>query len=108
MGKNWNLQSTVVIIVILLAVIGVILPNFFSEVVTFTVTDKERITEDDSSKYLIFTDIETFENTDTVFYWKFNSSDIYGKIKEGNTYTAKVVGFRLPAVSMYRNIVEIQ
>ena len=53
------------------------------ETVTITVTDKERITEKDSdggtsSKYLIFTDSETFENTDSTLFWKFNSSDVYG------------------------------
>ena len=75
------------------------------------VTDKERVITSDSkgntdSKYLIFTDREVFENTDSLLAFKFNSSDVYGSIKEGQTCTFKVVGFRVPFLSMYRNILE--
>ena len=44
------------------------------------IVDKERIvTSSDkgtSSKYLIFTDMEVFENTDSFLALKFNSSDV--------------------------------
>ena len=81
------------------------------DTVTFTVTDKERIVESDSdgnttSKYLIFTDNGTFENTDTVWYFKFQSSDLYGKLKRGQTYEADVYGFRVGWLSMYKNIID--
>ena len=51
------------------------------ENISITVEDKERISNrsSDSSKYLIFTKNEVFENTDELFYLKFNSSDIYQK-----------------------------
>ena len=66
--------------------------------VLFTVEKAERITDGvgQSSKYLIFTKDETFENTDDVFYLKFNSSDIYGALKPNHRYEAKVVGSRDP------------
>lgn len=83
-----------------------------AETVTFTVTDKETIATSDgenvSSKYIVFTENETFENTDLFFGGKFNSSDIQGKLKKGKTYTAKVYGWRVPFFSMYRNIVVIK
>ena len=83
-----------------------------AETVKFTVTDKETtITshgENVSSKYIVFTENETFENTDLLFEGKFNSSDIQGKLKRGETYTAKVYGWRVPFFSMYRNIVVIK
>jgi len=83
-----------------------------SETVTFTVTDKEtKVTSDGenvSSKYIVFTENETFENTDLLFGGKFNSSDIQGKLKRGETYTADVYGWRVPFFSMYRNIVVIK
>lgn len=79
--------------------------------VTFTVIEKERVTErrgdSISSKYLIFTDSEVFQNTDSIFYFKFNSSDIYVKLKKDHTYEAVVYGWRVPFLSMYRNIVKI-
>ena len=76
------------------------------ENVEFTVTDKERITDKEGdSKYLVFTDIETFQCSDSVPHWKFNSSDQYGLMKRKKRYAAKVCGFRIPFFSTYRNII---
>jgi hypothetical protein len=51
---------------------------------------------------------EVFENSDTFFYQKWNSSDIYGKLTVGNKYKATVYGWRIPFLSNYRNIIEIE
>jgi hypothetical protein len=76
------------------------------------VTDKERIYQNDSSKYLIFADDENgetvvFENTDCIARLKWNSSNIQGQLKEGTTYNVTVVGYRIPFLSMYQNIIKI-
>lgn len=76
--------------------------------VTFTVEKTERVLYGESSRYLIFTKDETFENTDSIAFFKFNSSDIYGRIDEGKSYQATVVGRRVPFLSWYRNIISIQ
>lgn len=82
------------------------------EYVTFTVEDKERVVksngETTTSAYLIFTEAETFKNSDTIFYWKWNSSDIYGSLKRGSTYRARVYGFRFGLLSMYRNVISVE
>ena len=84
-------------------------PHLVRETLTAKVTDKEvkRYGEDDS-KYLIFTDKETFENTDSLLEWKFNSSDVYGKIEKDQTYEFTVYGFRIPVLSIYRNVVDVK
>lgn len=106
-----------VVIAIVLGVVYNIAYFGTKEQVTFTVTDKDRIVETStdsdgnstvSSKYLIFTDIETFENTDELFLGKFNSSDLQGQLRIDSTYTGTVVGWRIPFLSRYRNIIEIQ
>lgn len=74
---------------------------------TVTINKTERVTTGDSSKYLVYTDTEVFENTDSLWYTKFNSSDIHGRLKAGHTYVVKVSGWRIPVLSWYRNIVEI-
>lgn len=61
-----------------------------------------------SNRYLIFTKTETFENTDEWITGKFNSSDLYSKLKPGKTYYLRVIGWRIPFLSMYRNIIEIK
>lgn len=69
----------------------------------------ERVTNADGRvKYLVFTENETFENTDELIFFKFNSSDIQGTIEEGNTYKAQVVGVRVPLLSWYRNIISVE
>ena len=69
--------------------------------VTATVERSERVNE----KYLIFTPDEVFENTDAWGFFKFNSSDVYGKAKPGAVCEFKVNGFRIPFFSYYRNII---
>lgn len=77
---------------------------------TFTVKEKERVCDGGQSgtcKYLVYTDQGVYENTDSLWYLKFDSSDVYGSLEEGKTYNAKVYGFRLPFFSMYKNIIEV-
>jgi hypothetical protein len=71
---------------------------------TFTVNKSERVQYDKSSKYLIFTDTGVYENTDSLFNLKFNSSDLYNQIKAGKTYTCQTWGWRVEIFSSYRNI----
>lgn len=76
--------------------------------VTLNVEKKELSSNSVSSTYLVFTKDETFENTNSIALFKFNSSDIYDQIKKGKTYRAKVSGVFVPIISRYRNIIEIQ
>ena len=77
------------------------------ETVTITVKDKQRITTGTKSKYIIFGEKESFENTDSFFHSKYNSSDIYKQFQKGCTYEVSVYGWRVPYLSAYRNIVTI-
>lgn len=70
---------------------------------TIHINDKERIEGD----YLIYTEDEVFKNTDSLLFMKFDSSDVYNKLKIDGRYRVKVYGFRIPFFSMYRNIVKI-
>ena len=97
--------------IILFLVILVVEPICYyrtNEVITITVLEKEVIHHKNSSTYLIYTEKgEVLENSDLLFYGKFNSSDFQSKLKEGETYKVKVLGWRIPLLSRYRNIVEI-
>jgi len=80
--------------------------------VNITVTGTERVISSDGesvdSKYLIFTTLETFENSDNLILGKWNSSDVQGSVRPDSTYLAHVVGWRVPFLSMYRNILTIK
>jgi hypothetical protein len=74
------------------------------------VTGKESVRNGERNRYLIFCELENgevrvFENTDQLVYGKFNSSDVYAKIKVGSTYNFKVSGVRIPYLSWYENII---
>lgn len=85
---------------------GVSLSVSSVDTVKLKINSKERITTKEESYYLIFTDNEVFKNEDSLLFMKFDSSDLYGKLKNGNEYECKVNWFRVPFLSMYRNIIE--
>lgn len=69
------------------------------------IVDKERVTTGESSRYLIFSETEVFENTDSLFHLKFLSSDVYRDINIGDVCDFQVYGWRVGFLSMYRNII---
>lgn len=107
------------ILLVVVAVITVPVMNFSNDhTYTVTITDKERVTTQSAkdsidSKYLIYGEDENgktyvFEDSDTLFRWKFNSSDVYGALKEGETYELTVIGFRVHILNWYENIVDFK
>ena len=83
-----------------------------AQVTEITVTKEERTVlgtgENLHSKYLVYTNDEVFENTDSWLFLKFNSSDLQGKMEPHRAYRVKVAGWRVPFLSWHRNIVEVQ
>lgn len=112
----------VLVVVLLVAVLSEVIFSFNDTEYTVTITEKERITESSkdsdgnshtSSKYLVFADDENgnslvFENADRFIRWKFNSSNVQGQLKEGHTYKITVIGYRVPFLSWYQNIIKVE
>lgn len=76
-----------------------------------TVIDKSYSGESDG--YLVWIEDENgvqyeLRNEDILLKGKFNSSTIQGKLKEGEKYNIKTVGWRIPLFSRYPNIVEYE
>lgn len=78
------------------------------ESTTITVTDKERVRSGDSDKYLVFAEEGTYEITDSFLAGQFDSSDIYGAIEPGATYAVEHQGWRIPFLSAYPNLIELE
>ena len=108
MNKKGFVGAFIVLLVVLFVMACIIVPIVLSyksvTEVTITIVDKERITDGRDSYYLVFTENEVFKNSDSTLHWKFDSSDVYNKLKVGETYTVKVNWYRVPFWSMYRNI----
>lgn len=98
---------SVIVIALLTGAIVIGINWYKDQDVTITVIEKERIVDRDGSgsRYLIWSEDETFENTDELLKGKFNSSDIYGQLTVGKTYQCKVIGWRSAFLSWYRNII---
>lgn len=115
-----NTRILIIILIVIFFILGItysVLASFNDHDYIITVTDKDRIyegdKEDGDSKYLIFGDDENneslvFENTDTIMRFKWNSSNIQSKLHEGKTYKITVIGYRVPFLSMYENIIEVE
>ncbi len=74
------------------------------------VTEITRSTGDGgaTSQYLVFTeDGKVYQNEDALFYGKWNSSNLQAQMKEGDCWQAKVVGYRVPVLSWYPNIIRL-
>lgn len=56
---------------------------------------------------IIYTENETFKNTNSFFRLKFNSTALQGKLKEGGDYRVKVYGFKFENFDIFRNISEV-
>lgn len=79
--------------------------------VTVTVTEKTVKNGEDSGKYLVFAEddegnVQTYEITDSLLRFRFNSSDVYAAIKPGNKYKFTIGGSRNHFFSWYPNIYE--
>lgn len=81
---------------------------------TFEVSGKERQCDSTSDNkvncyYVVFgKDGEVFQNTDSVWYAKWNSGSIQARLQEGHTYKVKTSGYRIPFLSMKPNIIKIE
>lgn len=90
-----------------LAIFGYV-KSTVQDTVSDTVVKTERVQDGDSSKYIIYGRNEVYEDVDTFWFGKFNSSDFYRDIQAGHSYQFTVVGWRVPFLSWYRNIVKYE
>lgn len=103
-----RITEIIIIILILVGVIFFITINYQNEEThQCTVEDKWVKRESKSSDvYLVQCDDEVYKVSDLLFKGKFNSSDIYAKLKVGKKYEIITTGYRINALSMYKNINE--
>jgi len=76
--------------------------SLFKKWLTVNITHKERV----DGTYMIYTNRGPFELTDTFLFWRWNTSNVYGKIQPG-TYKISVWGWRSGYWSLYKNIIDI-
>ena len=107
-----NLTVAMFILIGVLIFIISIAPLFNSTTYTNVIV-VEKSYSGESDGYLVWVEDENgvqyeLQNEDILLKGKFNSSTIQGKLKEGEKYNIKTVGWRIPLFSSYPNIVEYE
>ena len=103
--KTRYILTTVSFIIIVIVMTVISIPMQFND---------HTYTEDSSSsKYIVFADDQNgnslvFQNTDNILRGKVNSSNMQGQLKVGNTYEITVIGYRVPLLNMYENIIKMK
>jgi hypothetical protein len=111
-GSRIGVVPALIAVVVVVALF--VAPSYFKEeTVTTEVISKERVCDSDSTgqvkcQYLVFTEAGTFKLTDSLVIGRFDSSDIYGRIREGRVYRITSYGWRFGCTSTYPNIKNLE
>jgi len=100
-------MKKILIAVVLLLLFSPVLFHFGTlRTVNGVITDKERVTVNNNSRYLVWVDGGVYESTDSWLALKFNSADVYGSLIIGANCQLRVTGLRIPFLSQQPNILE--
>lgn len=73
---------------------------------TIVVVNKE-VWKGEKEKYFIFTENEVFLDMNNYYHNKSNADALYPLLQVGKTYRVKVVGYYIPIIPRFRNIINI-
>lgn len=96
-----------------IAVLGggaVYVNSFASEGTAYAceVTDKDRTTNSEGeSNYRVYADCGVYTVSDQPLRGIWNSADIFNEIEPGESYDITTVGFRIPVLSSFPSIIEV-
>lgn len=97
-----------VIIILVILVFGfVFFEPFFSETEESIVVVNKEIWKGERERYFIFSENEVFLNANNYYHNKSNANDLYPLFQAGKTYRVKIVGYYLPLIPRFRNIISI-
>jgi hypothetical protein len=97
----------VVIILVTLVFGFIFFEPFFSETEETIVVINKEVWKGEGERYFIFTENEVFLNENNYYHNKNNADDLYPQFQVGKTYRVKIVGYYLPQIPRFRNIINI-
>ncbi len=116
-NKGFSLIEVLAVIVIIAIIGGLVFGAFYwsfnwnygnEQQVTCTVDDKWIKRSDEKDIYMVSCDEKVYKITDLFYKGKFDSSNIYAKLKKGKKYKLTVTGYRNGYFSSYQNINEVE
>jgi len=114
-----NAKYNIIIVVLFLAFlpIGALYAYCTRKKITFVVREKGTLThgyvnDGRGSTYTNFmiytTDGRALKNTNSLWYWKWRSTELQAYMKVGKKYSAKIYGWRIGAFNVYPNIIKVK
>ncbi len=85
--------------------------------IVFTVKEKGTLTHgyvnegkgNTWTNFMIYTrDGRAFKNVNTIWYWKWRSTELQAKMSKDKKYSATIYGWRIGAFNIYPNIVNVK
>lgn len=105
------MKNTIITILVILPILALITLGFTAnqETNTCLLSGTEVKNTSETSTYLLFCENgDVYSNVDNIFFGKFNSSNIQASLKVGKTYELKTQGWRIPFLSMYKNVISVE
>ena len=106
----------ILIITIIFAPINALYAYLTKKKITFIVKEKGTLVHGSVNNgngntytdFMIYTrDGRAFKNVNTLWYWKWRSTELQSQIKIGKKYSAVIYGWRIGAFNVYPNIVNV-
>ena len=112
-SNNSGCGSVIFLAVIVMVMIVVSFASVLHETEYTNLTVKDKSYSGKNDGYIVWFEDENgtqyeFENEDSLFKWKWDSSKIQGQLEEGATYNITTTGWRVPLFSWYPNIIEYE
>ena len=97
-----------VIVILVILVFGfMFFEPFFSETQETIVVINKEVWKGERERYFIFAEDEVFLNENNYYHNKSNADDLYPLFQVGKTYRVKIVGYYLPLIPRFINIINI-
>ena len=117
MQENLYTLIAMCILLLIVAFFGALYAYLTRRRVVFVVREKGTLTHGyvnngrgtTYTNFMIYTsDDRALKNTNSLWYWKWRSTELQSKIKVVKKYTATIYGWRIGALHFYPNIVDIK
>ena len=120
MTENSNSNDVVSLFSLLFGIITFVFKPFYVYLtkrnVVFNVKDKGTLTHGAVVKgngttytdFMIYTtENKCYKNVNTIWYWKWRSTELQAQIDKGKTYRATIYGWRIGMFDVYPNIISV-
>ena len=105
------------ILLLIIAVFGALYAYLTRRRIVFVVREKGTLTHGyvnngrgtTYTNFMIYTsDDRALKNTNSLWYWKWRSTELQAKIQVGKKYSAEIYGWRIGAFNVYPNIISVK